>query len=172
MGKVFESYIFEENEIAANNVKASRMQPFLIRVIILLLIICFILLEFYGFVGFLLVIYFLIEILNFLRVFDIKRRTGQLRKKLKITNEGLFIDEKFFSFADLDSVKIVITAVEGQTVNDRIAVWKSNGTENSIYIQRKTEKLHFKFWIPNTEHRMVLRRITLPHNVSIKDLAN
>lgn len=165
---VFESYIFEEDEVAANNEKVLRQRPYLIAVItiftaataaylglisiaIVLGLIFIVILTFHGF-GF----------------FNPKMKTGDLKRKLKITEEGIYIDNKVIEFNKVLYVKILIKSHQGQIVGDRLSTWKSKGVDNWIQIEDiDSPNLLFQFWLPTYKDINTLQRMDFPDNVKV-----
>ena len=168
--KLFESFVYEENEVAAHNQKVLRERPLLIGYLLMAtgFLLAF-LLDLLSIGIFLIIVGTILQLLARFSVFTPKMRTGRITKTLKITKDFMQIDDTIFEFSKVQSVRIQMNFHKGQIETNTTQNWKSDGTNNEIILRNNNKELKFKYLLPSYHHVAAIRNMDFPDNVSIDD---
>lgn len=164
--KAFQSFVYEEDEIATHNLKVLENRPVLIAYII----ICISFLvasvtEFIGLGAVLCVVGFIILALARTSIFTPKIRIGSLSKDLIISEGSIQIGDNVFDFSKVQSVQIKMLYYKGQMDSNGF----NNGLNNEIVITHNDIELKFKYLLPTYKHVLDMKKMNFPDNVFLYD---
>jgi len=169
MDKVFESYLFENDDLKYSNWKVQIDRPYLIAILLFLISIIFFLFSL-PWLGLLLMFgYFIAKLTGFIKGSIGKKQVGRITKKILIDFEKICIESDEIHFAEIDFIKLTLNSFDGKMEGSRYRVWKSDGCNNQIEIQTSKGNSKMNFWLPTYHHVNHLKAIDFPENVHLID---
>jgi hypothetical protein len=166
--KEFSTYIYKENETATHNKNVMRDRPHYIGIIIFLIGVVFYILDF-DYVGYFIVIGFLVFMIGQITTSGRLSSVGYRPLTLKLTGDSIFLGADRIELKNKNDIEIQIVSYKGQAKFQTGTIYQEyHGNDNVMRIRHGDKTVELKFILNSERHKDDLVDFCEVHGIKLR----